>query len=59
MKTSFLLYLAGLLLIAAAFYMLLEHPNSNRMAMYAGLSTLLGFGLNIAGFFLKNSVRKV
>jgi hypothetical protein len=47
-------YIISLILISVSIFLLIEYPNSNRMSLFAGIFTAIGFALNIVGFILSN-----
>mgnify|MGYP006896940007 CR=1 FL=1 len=55
MKTSTLLYILGLVLIAGAIMLIVFNPDSERAFLISGGLTLVGFPLNIAGFVMSKA----
>jgi|GEM_PF-367732 len=54
-----LLYILSLVLIMLSIFIILELPESGRMALIAGTSAMAGFILNIVSFILiKNSEKE-
>lgn len=51
-KMQKLIYPLSLLLIAVSVVLIVQYPNSGRIALIAGMLLPLGFVLNIAGYLL-------
>lgn len=54
MKTHQILYVLSIVILLGILMILINFPNSNKAALIAGAFTFIGFGLNIAGYTLKN-----
>lgn len=44
------IYISSLILIGISIFLLSEYPDSGRMCFIAGVTTFLGFALNITGY---------
>jgi hypothetical protein len=54
MKIHQILYVLSFVILFGILIILINFPNSNRAALIAGTFTFIDFGLNIAGYTLKN-----
>jgi hypothetical protein len=53
MKKITLFYILSLILIIASIYIIIEHQDSNRMQLFAGLFITIGMSFNIVAFASK------
>ena len=53
MKTNSLLYIISLIILVISIVLVIEYQNSGRIQLIAGLLTMIGFAMNIAGFAMK------
>ncbi|MEK9612719.1 MAG: hypothetical protein VW080_02185 [Flavobacteriaceae bacterium] len=54
MKSSLIIYLSSLSILALSYYLLLNYSNSGRYHMIAGILSLIGIILNCIGYLSKN-----
>lgn len=54
MNAKNLIYILSLIIIAVSIFLIIEYSNSNRISLVAGITTMIGFCLNIAGFLMPN-----
>lgn len=52
-----ILYIVSLILIAISIILILQFPDSQRMNLIAGFSTILGFIVNASAFFMSKKVQ--
>lgn len=52
-----ILYIISIILIAISIILILEFPDSQRMNLIAGFSTILGFIVNASAFFMSNKIQ--